>query len=176
MTQSLTYRVYWRHSVLDYRVILRRHMIGQYPDQHLWYPNLFLRILQLEEENKQMEDEWNMKLQKIRSQTEMTVQQLQQQLVIQEEEVQYGVLCVLYHEQLSKLSGPSTFGIGFDTAFQRQSTVWGGSSTNPHLNWLIQIIACPQGLSFSQLFSVVRTLIDGHKLHIHTYIRTNWPT
>lgn len=34
-----------------------------------------------------MEHEWDLKLQKMRSQTEMTVQQMQQQLTAQEQEV-----------------------------------------------------------------------------------------
>jgi len=43
--------------------------------------------LQLEDENKQVEQAWDLKLQKLHSQTDMTIQQLQQQLAAQEEEV-----------------------------------------------------------------------------------------
>jgi len=41
----------------------------------------------LEDKSKHAEQEWDLKLQKLRSQTDITVQQLQQQLAGQEEEV-----------------------------------------------------------------------------------------
>jgi len=41
----------------------------------------------LKDENKQVEQAWDLKLQKLRSQADITIQQLQQQLATQEEEV-----------------------------------------------------------------------------------------
>ena len=69
----------------DLEVAQDRLVSGPSPIPISWC--IDLRILQLEQENKQTEHEWDLKLQKMRSQTEMTVQQLQQQLTVQEQEV-----------------------------------------------------------------------------------------